>query len=47
MMPRARLELARLASWAPKTHVATSYTISALFKSIIANLNLSDNPANV
>jgi hypothetical protein len=40
---RARLELARLAALAPKTSVATNYTISArLYAKKQANLNLSD-----
>ncbi len=37
-MPRARLELARLAAQAPKTCVAANFTTSANFQFLLANL---------
>ena len=43
MVPRARLELARLTALAPKTSAATNYATSARFRiKKLANLNLSD-----
>jgi len=46
-MPRARLELARRTSLAPKTSVATNYTISAQLSKKSVTLNLSDIPVKV